>query len=134
MHLMALPRAARAQWDERSSFVVKNFYSKPLDATAEFAMRNLITILTGTKCGTIGIRQYGKAIAGVVLSLGMRVASLMRFSARYAVCYAPVNGHVVHPVAVRSQLMRQQQALGLLASRLGWHPTSSGSARRGRED
>ena len=101
-------------------------------------MRNLITILTGTKCGTIGKSQNRKAIAGVV-SLGMRVASWMRFSyarlvARYTLCYAPVDGHAEHGVAVRSRRAPQQQALGLLGARLGWHPASSGSARRGRED
>ena len=107
-------------------------------------MRNLITILTGTKCGTIGASQYRKAIAGVML-LGMRVASSMRFSyarpfswgrsvARYTVCYVPVHGHAVHAVAVRSRHALQQQALGLLGARLGWHPASFGFGRRGRED
>jgi len=101
-------------------------------------MRNLITILTGTKCGTIGIGQNRKAIAGVV-SLGVRVASFMRFSyarlvARRSVCYVPVDGHVEHAVAVRSRRAQEQQALGLCGARLSWHPASSGSATRGRED
>ena len=101
-------------------------------------MRSLITILTGTKCSTIGIRQNRKAVAGMV-SLGMRVVSSLRFSyarlvARYTVCYVPVSGHVEHAVAVRSQRAPQDQALGLLAARLRWQATRRGSVRRGRED
>ena len=99
------------------------------------AMRNFITILTGTKCGTIGISHARKLLAGLVTH-GLRVVSTMRLYVgvrRYAMSYAPVSARVDHAVAVRARLALKHQALGLLGAGQGWRPQGAGSAGHGEE-
>jgi hypothetical protein len=95
------------------------------------AMRNLITILTGTNCGTIGASQIRNVIAGLVTH-GLRVVSSLRFYAgvrRCAVSYAPVSSGADRAVAVRARLALKHQALGLLGAGQGWRSMGAGSAR-----